>query len=279
MYYNKNMFAESGVPNLDVLDRQGGWNWDTLITQGKKLVRMDGEKVTRWALDSDDLYAPTSRGASWIHAAGGQFFDLPYNPNTFTGNKPEVIKALQFMVDLIWEHNLVAPLNIRAQARWVQSHSAVLMWQGTASLQNLVNTVTSFDWDLGPQPKGPKNRGYMQSPDMFSINAESKVKEAAWRFLKYLTSKDGQEIYSKVMGRTPTRRSAFPYFQSLYPNRSTIYATMGMMEGGLLPENFMSVDVNNLILKTIREDVATKNKSPQQAMDEIADALKALAAQ
>jgi multiple sugar transport system substrate-binding protein len=279
MYYNKSMFAESGVPNIDVLDKQNAWNWDTLVAQGKKLVRMDGDKVTRWALDSDDLYAPTGRGATWLHAAGAQFFDLPYNPTKFVGNSPEAIRALQFMVDQIWEHNLVAPLNIRGQARWVQSHSAILMWQGTASLGSLEKTLTSFDWDLAPKPMGPKNRGYLQSPDMFSINAGSKVKEAAWLFLKYLTSKDGQEIYSKVMGRTPTRRSAFPFFQSLYPNRSTIYATLGMMEGGILPENYMSVEVNNLIIKTIREDVATRKKSPRQAMDEIADALQALASQ
>jgi multiple sugar transport system substrate-binding protein len=151
------------------------------------------------------------------------------------------------------------------------------MWQGSASMADLEKNVTTFDWDLGPKPMGPKSRGYIVSADMFGINAVSKNKDAAWRFLKYLTSTEGQQIYSKAVGRAPTRRSAFPYFQTLFPKRSTIYQTLGMMEGQVSPDTFMSVDVNNLLLKTIREQVATKNKNVQQAMDEIADALTAIA--
>jgi multiple sugar transport system substrate-binding protein len=150
------------------------------------------------------------------------------------------------------------------------------MWQGSANLGTFEATVNAFEWDLGPKPMGPEGRGYVISPDMFAINAQSQHKEEAWRFLKYLTSKAGQEVYTKVMGRSPTRRSAYPLYEALYPNRSTIYTTIGMMEGTPIPEAFMSMEINSLIVSTIRNEIATNKKHPQQAMDEIADAIKAM---
>lgn len=276
MFYNKDMFAAAGVPNMDVLDKQGQWTWDTLITVGKKLTRRDGDnRIIQMALDSDDLYAPTNRGSGWLHAAGGAFFDFNTTPIQFTGNQPEAIKALKYEQDLIWTHQLMSPLETRGGVRWNQGKSAIVMWQGSASLGDFEKN-NKFDWDLGPKPMGDKSRGYIVSPDMFAINAQTPNKEAAWRFLKYLTSTEGQQIYSRIMGRSPSRRSAFPYFQSLFPKRSTEYITLGMMEGLPTPESFIPAEVNTLILKAVREQIATNKMHPQQAMDGIVDAIKAM---
>ncbi|HHT25663.1 MAG TPA: extracellular solute-binding protein [Firmicutes bacterium] len=276
MYYNKDMLAEAAVPDLPILDRQGDWTWESLILYGKKLTRRDADgRVIRWMLDSDDLYAPTNRGAGWLFAAGGHYFN-PNDPMEFIGNKPAAVTALSFMQDLIWRHELMSPLPTRGQARWNLGNSVICMWQGSANLGTFEATVNAFEWDLGPKPMGPEGRGYVISPDMFAINAQSQHKEEAWRFLKYLTSKAGQEVYTKVMGRSPTRRSAYPLYEALYPNRSTIYTTIGMMEGTPIPEAFMSMEINSLIVSTIRNEIATNKKHPQQAMDEIADAIKAM---
>jgi ABC-type glycerol-3-phosphate transport system substrate-binding protein len=111
---------------------------------------------------------------------------------------------------------------------------------------------------------------------MFGINSASKVKEAAWRFLKYLSSTEGQLVYSRQMGRAPSLRSAFPEFRTMFPKRSVDYIISGMMEGEIFPVTFMNVNANNLIHKTIVEQIATNKKPPLQAMDEIAEAINAL---
>src|SRR5690606_25230520 len=124
-------------------------------------IRHDGQHQTRWMFDSDDLYMPTARGAGWVHAAGGNYFDLAENPDVFIGNQPEAVAGLQFMQDLIWEHQLMAPLDIRGQARWWNENSAIMMWLGSADLGRFEQNVTAFEWDLAPRPMGPASRGYI----------------------------------------------------------------------------------------------------------------------
>lgn len=274
-YYHKDKFQEAGVPFLPVLDSQGSWTWDGLIAVGKKLTRSDGNKITQWALDSDCMYYPTGRGSGWVHAAGGQYFDLPNNPTRFVGDSPAVVTAFAYLQDLIWKYQIMTPIDSRGQASFRAGNSAMNLWLGTANLKHSEDNL-KFEWDLGPRPMGPKARGYYLASDMFGVSSESKYKEAAWQFVKYLTSTEGQNVYARVQGRGPTRRSSFPYYQSLYPKRSLIYNTEGMMDAVLSPATYMTSEADSLINKTVREQIATNKKHPQQALSEIAEALSAM---
>ncbi|MGI6611763.1 MAG: hypothetical protein ACOX4G_14835 [Limnochordia bacterium] len=73
------------------------------------LLRWSGEQIVRYALVDNALQHPTARGAGWIAANGGKVFDLPDNPTKFMMDMPETIEALQYLQDLIWEH----------QTRWI----------------------------------------------------------------------------------------------------------------------------------------------------------------
>lgn len=275
MYYNVNYFDQAGVPYPSVLDKQGKWDWDTLITVGKKLTRSDGNKVVQWGLDDDSLYYPTGRGAGWVQAAGGQYFDLPNNPTKWVGNSDATINAFDFQQSLIWKHGIMSPINTRSAANFQKGFSAMNLWLGSVRLTESEESLP-FDWNIGPRPKGPKARGYYLSSDMFGINANTKNKEAAWKFVKYLTSTDGMVAAARIMGRGPVRQSAFRAYQTLYPKRDTQYAMEGMMDGVLSPSTFMLKAADDLINKTVREQIATNKKSARQALMEISDAIQAM---
>ncbi|HHT26460.1 MAG TPA: extracellular solute-binding protein [Firmicutes bacterium] len=275
LYYNADYFRQAGVQFPEVMDQQGDWNWDTFVTVAKKLTRSDGTKTIQWGLDDDSLYYPTGRGAGWVQAAGGQYFDLPDNPAKFVGDSEAVIAAFDYQQDLIWTHGVLSPIDTRSQANFQRGNSAMNLWLGSVRLTD-AQTAHQFDWNIGPRPMGPAARGYYLASDMFSINAYSEHKEEAWRFVKYLTSTEGMIAAARIMGRGPVRQSAFRAYADLYPGRNTQYVVEGMLTGVLSPATFMSKDADNLINKTVREEIAPNKKSARQALMEIADALKAL---
>src|SRR5690606_23120210 len=129
--------------------------------------------------------------------------------------------------------NIVPPQNILSQFDFRQGRAAMRI-DGTGSLERMDIAIGDrFDWDLGPRPMGPVSRGYYLASDMFGMSATTKHPEEAWRLLSYLVSQEGMTAHMEVMGRGPTRRSVYPAYQEMYPDRSTIYHLYGMMEGVL----------------------------------------------
>lgn len=279
LYYNKSLFDEAGIPHLDVVDRQGDWTWDTLIDIGRKLTKWDGDRIVQYALDDNSLYHPTARGAAWIAAAGGKIFDFPLNPTHFMMDEPEALEGLAFMQDLIWRYNIVPPQNILSQFNFNNGLSAMKV-EGTGWLARMeLHVEDRFEWDIGPRPMGPVSRGYYLASDMIGASASTRHPEAAWRFVNYLTSQEGMTAHMKIMGRGPARRSVYPTYAEVYPERSTIYHLYGMMEGVLSPETLMyhSAEARRLIRdEAVRKYVMTNEKSAEQAIGEIAGAVRAL---
>lgn len=280
MYYNKDMFSAAGIPFLPELDRQGNWTWDSLVEIGKKLTRKDADgAITQWALDDDGFWYPLGRGAGWIHAAGGKIFDIPDNPTRFMMDEPEALYALEFLQDLVWRHQILPPMNDRAQAHFHAGKSAMNLWMGSTYLNTLEDRVgEAFEWDMGPRPMGPASRGYYLASDMFGIAANTPHPEAAWRFVKYLTSTEGMEAHIAFMGRGPVRRSAFPLYAELYSDVSTIYHIEGMLDGVVSPETFITnvAEARSLIYQAVRDQIVPNNMPPAQAVAMVADAIRAL---
>jgi|LSQX01.2.fsa_nt_gb multiple sugar transport system substrate-binding protein len=278
-YYNKTLFDEAGVPHLDVLDQSGDWTWETLIEIGRKLTRSDGERIVQYALEDNSIQHPTARGAGWIAAAGGKIFDFPDNPTRFMMDEPEAIQGLQFMQDLIWQYQIVPPQDMLSQYDFRNGQAAMRV-EGTGYLARMeIFMEGRWDFDLGPRPMGPVSRGYYLASDMFGISGTTKHPEEAWRFVKYLVGEKGMYAHMAIMGRGPARKSLYEDYQELYPNRSTIYHMLGMMEAVLSPETLMyeSHEARRLIRDVaVRPWVMTGEKPAEQAIREIADAVRAL---
>lgn len=281
MYYNETIFSEAGIPFLPDLDRQGDWTWDTLVDIGKKLTKRNTDgSVIQWTLDDDSFHQPTARGSGWIHAAGGKVFDIPHNPTRFLLDEPEAIEALQFLQDLIWTHEITPPMYDRAQAHFHEGKAAMNLWMATHWLNRLEENVQgSFDWNIGPRPLGPGgSRGYYLASDMFGINAHTKHPEEAWRFVQYLVSQKGREVDMRIMGRAPVRRSLYPMYADLYSDKNTLYFVEGMSDSVLSPANFMEKvsAANALIVPAVENQIMKNEMSAEQAIKEIADAVRAL---
>ena len=94
VYYNTDLFKQAGIPR----PRQA-WSWEQFRAAGIKLT--SGE-VRGLGIDPQII-----RIAPFVWSNGGEITDDPDDPTTFTLDSPEAREALEFIVSLVREEQIV----------------------------------------------------------------------------------------------------------------------------------------------------------------------------
>jgi sn-glycerol 3-phosphate transport system substrate-binding protein len=184
LYYNKEMFKEAGLdPNRPPA------SWKEQIEYAQKLTKRDASgKVTQWGIQIPSSGFPywlfqalaIQAGTNLMNAAGTQtYYD-----------KPEVIEALTYWVDLVKKHK-VHPDGI---VEWGTTpkdffeKKVAMMWTTTGNLTN-VRTNAKFDFGVAMLPAG-KQRGSPTGGGNFYLFKKSTPaqREAAFKFVKWVTT-------------------------------------------------------------------------------------------
>jgi ABC-type glycerol-3-phosphate transport system substrate-binding protein len=93
--------------------------------------------------------------------------------------------------------------------------------------------------------------------------------EAAWKFLKFLTSKQGQDIMIKQQSLAPTRRSALPAYQELSKTHNLGVILESMMDAQMVITSRTAGDIRkisdtigyNILVPALRQ-----NKQPYEVL-------------
>jgi multiple sugar transport system substrate-binding protein len=85
-----------------------------------------------------------------------------------------------------------------SESRFVAGQTAMYLnsRRGTPSYRE----ITAFNWDIAPLPRGESEAGVLHS-DGYCLSALAENKEAAWRFIEFANSPEGQTIIAGS-GRT-----------------------------------------------------------------------------
>jgi len=184
LYYNKEMFKEAGLD-----PSRPPASWKEQIEYAQKLTKRDASgKVTQWGIQIPSSGFPywlfqalsIQAGTNLMNAAGTQtYYD-----------KPEVIEALTYWVDLVKKHK-VHPEGI---VEWGTTpkdffeKKVAMMWTTTGNLTN-VRTNAKFDFGVAMLPAG-KQRGSPTGGGNFYLFKKSTPaqREAAFRFIKWVTT-------------------------------------------------------------------------------------------
>ena len=146
MYWNKDMFAAEGQPDLYELMQNGEWTWDKMLEIAKALTKdKDGDgEIDQWGLDirwgaADfvQILVLTNSG-SYIADIDGKM--------TFTGNDDKVLEAIQFLHDLIYVHKVVGPTNSFGKGQAAMGRFAFANMNAKLSFERGVAY-----WPMGPQ--------------------------------------------------------------------------------------------------------------------------------
>ncbi len=187
MFYNKRIFNEQGLPDLEELYSAGEWNWDKLLEVAKAVntdTNGDGEI---------DTYAIGCEAFMWnfIYSNGGNVFTNDDGTVNATGfENPKVIEAMDFCAKFYSElGDALIPYDAAPQFHPGEMAMAGLeLWHA----QNLMASSTSSspmvdDYGWVPFPCGPSSKGtyYSYGKEMSPYFMPSSVKEpndVAWMF-------------------------------------------------------------------------------------------------
>ncbi len=196
VYYNKDLFKQANVafPATD-------WTWDDFISAAKALTKdINGDGATDQfgaGIDPELI-----RLAPFIWQAEGEVVDGDITPSTLFINLPEGLEAGKFFFGLQTAYHVVPNLEEEtsqdSQSRFLNGTTA--MYFNSRRPVPTFREAAKFDWDVAALPRY-KTAATVLHSDGYCIPSGSKNKDAAWTFIEFANSVEGQTIVAET-GRT-----------------------------------------------------------------------------
>ncbi len=170
-----------------------------------------------WALGNDFHF--------WTYAFGGEIVDAD---GCFLFNKdPKTLAALQFMIDSL-ENGVSNPAGLTYDQAASQDiflkGSSLFTPQGIAGLMSYANdsSISSIvdQVEIGLVPGAePGQSATLTLPEAYAIPANSEHKEAAWKYIEYMTSVETNKKLAEEIGLLPIWVDLYtdPELTELYP--------------------------------------------------------------
>jgi sn-glycerol 3-phosphate transport system substrate-binding protein len=204
LYYNKEMFKEAGLD-----PEKPPATWEEQAAFAEKLTKRDGANVTQWGVQ-----IPSSGFPYWLFQAlvieAGATLANPEGDRTFY-DKPEVIEALQYWVDLARKQKVHPPGIVEwgTTPKDFFERKVAMMWTTTGNLTN-VKANAKFPFGVAMLP-AHKRRGSPTGGGNFYISkkASSTEQQAAFRFIKWVTSPERAAQWSIDTGYVAARPDAY----------------------------------------------------------------------
>lgn len=196
VYYNEELFDAAGVPYPP-----DDWTWDAFLATAQALTRdTDGDgRVDQYGLGTE---ASLFRLAPFVWQNGGQIVNDPEFPTQLALTRYPALVALEWFTALQTEHGVV-PTRVEEAARDSESRfvaGTVAMFLNSRRGTPTYREIDSFTWDVAPLPRGAETAGVLHS-DGYCMAATTADKTAAWTFIEFANSPEGQTLIARS-GRT-----------------------------------------------------------------------------
>lgn len=205
LYYNKKMFQDAGISKPPA-------TWDEMVADGKKI-----SKGGKWglAVEGSNLVENIHHAFVLGQQRGTDFFDAAGKP-TFTS--PGAVAAVKQFVDFMAKDKIVAPGNAEyAQNQSLQDFSdnkaAMVLWQAAGTTFR-AHGMKDDQWGVAPipVPSGAPGAGKQVNSMVAGINmavfGNTKNKNGAFDFVKFMTSDAEQQTLNKAYGSIPPVKAA-----------------------------------------------------------------------
>lgn len=262
LFYNKRLFDECGVPYPDET-----WTWQTYR-----------DAATSLTLDRDRDGRPEVFGCmqvDWqliVKSFGGRIFEP--QRYRFVADSREVLEAFAFNSALQGKQAPSAAQAMDTTDMQLFANGKVAMFVGrTWQLPQITKTMRD-PWDIAHVPRG-KERTCILNVGGNCIAAGSPHKEAAWQFVKFYSSPEGQRLLGVQKNCTPALRELAysPDFFLSPPPQSLRVAVdaAAYASGRLYPDDAWAPEFYARIWQnTVDRFRMTNPISPRDALDLIA---------
>ena len=262
-FYNKNMLDKAGA--------QPPTTWDEVVTVAKAVKSKAGVQyplIWSWA----QAEAVICDYAQLLGAFGGKFLDDSGAPAFNTGGG---LQALEFMKQTMAEGitNPASTESLEEDVRKILSSGQAAMalnWTYMFSLANdpkeskVPGQVAVAHTPAGPTGSAPGCNGSMA----LCIAAGSKNKDAAWKYIEFLTSQPIQNQYAKLS--LPIWESSYtdPAVVNTLPDVVAVAKTQ--LTDMILRPQVPSYNQASQIIQVAIQKALTTSTTPKQALDDAA---------
>jgi multiple sugar transport system substrate-binding protein len=194
VFLNKRLFEASNVPLPSV-----NWTWEEMLNVAKRLTK--GEEMTKQfglvLFHGGDIQLTAS---SWMLNNGGKVLNDAKDKVLF-GDDPKSIQAFEWLADLRLRHGVDAKTEERTLSPSNPNTRLQPMNEGRAAMEvarfsrygEWIEQLGRQNIEMLPLPVGPaKRRSHAVGTNAWSVGGSSKVKDAAWEVVKWLTGPGGQ---------------------------------------------------------------------------------------
>ena len=186
IFYNKDLFDKKGLPYPDE-----NTTFQDFLNLAQKLT--DKEKgIFGISFEEEPLfYLP------YLMSEGGGILSDDGDENILDTDASR--RGIKFYADLRKKYNAAPKQNESASATMAQMflQGKIAMHLSGRWLVPKYRETAEFDWDIAPFPKGSAGSIVPLDASGWAISADSKHKEESKRLIKYLSSKESLEKFSK----------------------------------------------------------------------------------
>jgi sn-glycerol 3-phosphate transport system substrate-binding protein len=275
MFWNKDAFKAAGLDPEKAPD-----TWDELVADGGKLTKRDAAgAVSQWTVEIPSTGFPywlfqgltTANDVRLMNPAGTQtYFD-----------KPAVIQALQFWVDLSRKQKIQPEGTIEwgTTPKDFFERKTAIMWTSTGNLTNVRNNA-GFPFGVAMLP-AHQGRGSPTGGGNFYLfkKMTDDERDAAFKFIKWMTTPERAADWGIATGYVAVRPDAWdtPAMKKYAADFPAATVARDQLKYAVAE---LSTHDNQRVTKALNDGIQaalTGSKSPEQAMkDAQAEAVRIL---
>ena len=271
LYYKKDLFEQTGLP------QRAPETWDEFAEWIKILDDLDqGDS-------SNPIYGFSHNNDTWsfeymILSHGGLISDENYNWHFATDENSigAIERFREFFAPGSGGRFVLRSGEVDAGIDFTTGRAAMVI-QSTGVLTNLANAVEDrFEYGVGFVPMGTQ-RAVATGGNSFVImkNISSEKKEAAWKFLKFMTSTEQAAWLSLKTGYMPLRQSsaALPVMQERFAQDPNFETAVKQLPYAVPQATYMHIPRGSAIIQEALVRIMLEGQPVREALRQAAEEL------
>ncbi len=261
LIYNKELFSEAG------LDPEAPpSNWPELLEAHQALIKKDGDRVVQTGFAMPTSGSALQQYYSIFIEQNGVKNLVDEETDEVLVNTPEAVEAAEFMKEIKDAGTIPWDCSTVDQNPFSMGLAGMTIGNDQ-DFQNMNQGELEGKIALAPPLTGQVQATFCGVTFLF-MSGETKVPDAAWTFMEYISSSEEMWKRYEEIGATPMRESLREKFVEQDPEKnSVIYEAINCGTGS--PKVSYSNAVYNIVSSAV-EEIMYDVKSPQEAMDDAA---------
>ena len=267
LYYNKDLFKEAGLDPA-----KPPQTWDELVEAAKALTKdADGDgSIDQWGFN-------TTSSTHWYLSAmilqnGGRIINEDGTRVLY--DSPEAVEALQFWGDLVNKYKVMPPAQHKgAKSDFLAGKLGMLM-ASSASLFGILEEAP-FEVGVAMLPAKKARVAPIGGASLVIFKGEESKMNAAWEFVKWLTSPENSNYWAMNTGYIPIYKGALqsPQMQEFLKENPLYKTVVEQLEYSYGIPVFSELGTSDTELRKAVEKVELGAATPQEALAEAAKAV------